>query len=127
MGLTMAGLFLLAFLGQGTALWLILLNLVLLGFGFALFSSPNTNAIMGSVDKRFYGVTSAMVGTMRLIGQMLSMGITTLLLSLYVGRTQITVENSARFLQSAQVTFAVFVVLCFIGILASLARGKAHR
>jgi EmrB/QacA subfamily drug resistance transporter len=127
MGLTMVGLFLLAFLGQGTALWLILLNLVLLGFGFALFSSPNTNAIMGAVEKRFYGVASATVGTMRLIGQMLSMGIATLLLSLHVGRAQITVENSASFMQSAQVTFGIFVGLCFLGILASLARGKAHR
>jgi len=126
MGLTMIGLFLLVFLGQGTALWLILLNLVILGFGFALFSSPNTNAIMGSVEKRFYGVSSAMVGTMRLIGQMLSMGIATLLLSLYVGRTQITAENSALFMQSVQVTFAIFVGLCFLGILASLARGKAY-
>jgi MFS family permease len=126
MGLTTVGLFLLIFLGQDTALWLILLNLVLLGFGFALFSSPNTNAIMGSVEKRFYGVSSAMVGTMRLIGQMLSMGIATLLLSLYVGRTQITAENSALFMQSIQVTFAIFVGLCFLGILASLARGKAY-
>lgn len=127
MSLTMSGLFLLTFLGPGTALWLILLNLVLLGLGFALFSSPNTNAIMGSVEKRFYGVTSAMVGTMRLIGNMLSMGIATLLLSLYVGRTPITAANSARFLQSTQITFAIFAVLCFFGILASLARGKAHR
>jgi len=127
MGLTMAGLLLLAFLGQDTALWLIILNLALLGFGFALFSSPNTNAIMGSVDKRFYGVASATVGTMRLIGQMLSIGVATLLLSLYVGQAQITATNSALFVQSAQATFAVFVGLCFLGILASLARGKAHR
>jgi EmrB/QacA subfamily drug resistance transporter len=126
MSLTTAGLFLLVFLGQDTDLWLILLNLVFLGFGFALFSSPNTNAIMGAVEKRFYGVSSAMVGTMRLIGQMLSMGIATLLLSLYVGRTQITAENSALFMQSAQVTFAIFVGLCVLGILASLSRGKAH-
>jgi MFS family permease len=127
MGLTMAGLLLLAFLGQDTALWLIVLNLVLLGFGFALFSSPNTNAIMGSVEKRFYGVSSAMVGTMRLIGQILSMGIATLLISLYVGRSQITAESSGLFVQSARVTFTVFVGLCFLGILASLARGRAHR
>jgi len=127
MGLTMAGLLLLAFLGQGTALWLIVLNLALLGLGFALFSSPNTNAIMGSVEKRFYGVSSAMVGTMRLIGQMLSMGIATLLLSLHLGRSQITAANSALLVRSARVAFSVFVGLCFLGILASLARGRAHR
>jgi hypothetical protein len=28
-----------------------------LGLGFAFFSSPNTNAIMSSIDERFYGVS----------------------------------------------------------------------
>jgi len=40
-------------------------SLILLGFGFALFSSPNTNAIMSSVEKKFYGVASGTLGTMR--------------------------------------------------------------
>jgi MFS family permease len=47
---------------------------LLLGLGFALFSSPNTNAVMSSVNKKFYGVSSGTIATMRLIGQMLSMG-----------------------------------------------------
>lgn len=47
---------------------------MLMGLGFALFSSPNTNAIMGSVDKRFYGLASATLATMRVVGQMLQHG-----------------------------------------------------
>jgi EmrB/QacA subfamily drug resistance transporter len=124
MAFTVVGLMALAFLGEGTSLPFIVISLALLGFGFALFSSPNTNAIMSSVERRFYGVASATVGTMRLIGQMLSLGIATLLFALYIGRVQITPEYYPLFLKSARVAFAIFACLCFGGIFASLARGR---
>ena len=73
MAFTVLGLILLAFLGEGTTLAFIVAALIILGFGFALFSSPNTNAIISSVDRRLYGVASGTLGTMRLSGQMLSM------------------------------------------------------
>jgi hypothetical protein len=98
--------------------------LILLGFGFALFSSPNTNAIMSSVDKKFYGIASATVGTMRLTGQMFSMGITMLLFALFIGKVQITPVHYPNFLKSMQTAFTIFASLCFAGIFASLARGK---
>jgi hypothetical protein len=79
---------------------------------------------MSSVERRFYGVASATVGTMRLIGQMLSLGIATLLFALYIGRVQITPEYYPLFLKSARVAFAIFACLCFGGIFASLARGR---
>ena len=60
-----------------------LLSLVVCGIGFGLFSSPNTNAIMSSVEKRYYGVASGMNGTMRIVGQMLSMGIAMMIFSLH--------------------------------------------
>jgi len=56
------------------------------GRGFALFSSPNTNAVMASVEKRSYGVASAILATMRLVGQMLSMGCREPRPRLFVGR-----------------------------------------
>ena len=58
---------------------------MLLGLGFALFSSPNTNAVMGSVETRFYGVASATLATMRMTGQMLSMGIAMLVFAVRIG------------------------------------------
>jgi MFS family permease len=124
MAFTVLGLVLLAFLGQGTTLGFIVATLVILGFGFALFSSPNTNAVMSSVDRRLYGVASGMLGTMRLTGQMLSMGIAMLIFALYVGRVRIAAANPAFFLQSLKVAFAIFAILCFCGIFASLARGR---
>jgi len=124
MALTTAGLLPLIFLNQDTALWFILLSLGIQGLGFGLFSSPNTNAVMSSVDRKFYAVASGTLSTMRLLGQMLSLAITLLLFALYIGRAEITPEYYLLFLRSVRTAFIVFTALCFGGIFASLARGK---
>ena len=123
---TTLGLFLFIFLGGGTSLRMIIPNLMILGLGFALFSSPNTNAIMGSVEKRFYGVAAGTLGTMRTVGQIVSMGIAMLIFAIYIGGTQIVPETYPNFLSSLHTAFIVFSVLCFLGIFASAARGKVR-
>jgi hypothetical protein len=97
------------------------------GVGFGLFSSPNTNAIMSSVEKNFYGVAAGTLATMRLIGQMLSLGIVLIMFALFIGQVQIKPENYAAFLTSNRTAFIVFAILCFAGIFASLARGKSRQ
>lgn len=124
MALTAIGLFLLIFLTETTPLWHMVLTLLILGAGFGLFSSPNTNAIMSSVDKRFYGVASGMNGTMRLLGQMLSMGIAMMIFAVVIGPVEITPEYYSRFVLSLHYAFILFTVFCTLGIFASLARGK---
>ena len=124
MGLTATGLVLFTSLSERTSLGFIVAGLVILGFGFALFSSPNTNAVMSSVEKRFYGVASGTLATMRQIGMTFSMGMAMLLFALYIGRVQITPEYYSLFLRSVNVAFIIFAALCFGGIFASLARGK---
>ena len=99
---------------------------MLCGLGFALFSSPNTSAIMGSVQRRQYGVASATTGVMRLIGQMLSMGIAALIIALYVGEVQITPLQHPAFLRAFRVGFLLCAGLCVAGLFASLARGNLH-
>ncbi|MCL4368647.1 MAG: MFS transporter [Chloroflexi bacterium] len=126
MALTAIGLFLFVFLDATTSLEFIVASLVILGFGFALFSSPNTNAVMSSVERKYYGVAAGTLATMRSIGMMLSMGIVMLILTLYVGRVQITPEFYPQFLSSTRMAFTVFAVLCFGGVFASLARGKVR-
>ena len=64
-----------------------------MGIGFGLFSSPNSNAIMSSVEKRHLGVASGVVGTMRMVGQMMSMGIAMMLISLFIsGNRQLILQ-----------------------------------
>jgi MFS family permease len=113
-------------LGAGTRIEVVVACLAVFGLGFAFFSSPNTNAIMGSVNKRMYGVASGIVGTMRLTGQMLSMGIVMLVLSTHMGQAHITRDTIPLFLRSARIAFTLFAALCTAGIFASLARGRVR-
>jgi len=126
MALTTVGLVLLIFLNEETSLKLIIGNLILIGFGFAFFVSPNTNAIMSSAPKTAYGVASATLATMRQVGMVLSMGIAMLMFALYMGRVQITPEYYPLFQQSMKTCFIIFAALCFGGIFASLARGRVR-
>ena len=127
MTLIVIGLALFAFFGGETSLLMVTINLVLLGFGFALFSSPNTNAVMSAVEKRWYGVAAATLATMRLTGQMLSMGIVMLIIAVTMGRVAITPEYYPEFLKGMKASFIIFSALCVVGIFASLARGKVRQ
>jgi MFS family permease len=120
MFLTMLGLFFFTFLTQQTPIWLLGVNLILIGIGFAFFSSPNSNAVMGSVAPPIYGVASSILSVMRLSGQALSMAVVTVILSLY---PQTTGVSAAVMLHSFTVIFAVQAFCCGCGVFVSLARG----
>jgi EmrB/QacA subfamily drug resistance transporter len=123
MGLTVVGLALLSFLGAGTPILYVVLTLCLLGIGFGLFSSPNTNTVMGSVERRYFGVASATLSTMRLMGQVFSMGLAMLAFALLLGGVQAEASDPADLMTAVRVVFAVFTGLCVLGVLASLSRG----
>ena len=118
------GLAALVSVGPVTSNAYILLVLGWMGIGFGLFSSPNTNAIMGSVDKTHLGLASATVGTMRLTGQMLSMGIATLVVYLFIGQSPLHAGNLRAFMEAQRTLFVVFVVLGIVGTLTSLAGAR---
>lgn len=126
MALNVTGLIPLIFLDNETSICYIIICLIILGIGFALFSSPNVNATMSSVENKFYGIASATLGTMRLVGQMLSMGITMLVFAIIIGNQAIAENNSPLFLQCAKIIFSILAIICAAGILASLARGRVH-
>ncbi len=126
MALTVIGLALFTLLDGQTTLIFIEASLIFIGLGFALFSSPNTNAVMSSVEKRYLGIAAATLGTMRLTGQMLSLGIAALVFALTMGRVQITPEYYPLFLSAMQIAFIIFAVLCVGGVVASLVRGKVR-
>jgi hypothetical protein len=109
----------LSFLGMDTPRVYIISALAILGFGFGLFSSPNTNMIMSSVDKKYYGVANATVSTMRTTGMMFSMAIASLAVHIYVGKQPINDSNVVSFIHSSNMIFFVFTVLCLIGVFFS--------
>ncbi len=122
MGLTALGLVALVFVRDTTSLMEIAGILILLGAGLGFFSSPNTNAVMGSVTRKDYGVASSTLGTMRLVGQAMSMGIAMMILALFIGRTQITPDQHIQLASSMQVAFSLFAALCIAGVFLSLVR-----
>ncbi len=124
MGMTASGLILLCFITMTTPNYLIILLLMMMGIGFGLFSSPNSNAIMSSVEKRHLGVASGVVGTMRMIGQMMSMGIAMMLLSLYIGKQTINPTTFPGLISAMKTGFIIFSGLSIFGIFASLARNE---
>jgi MFS family permease len=126
MCITALSLFLFSLLTANTSLVLILANLVLLGGGYALFASPNVNAIMGAVEKRFYGVGSGILATSRMVGQVFSMGFTLLVFAFLIGTSQIGPAVYPLFLKSAKLLFAFFAFLCIGAVIASFARGKVR-
>ncbi len=125
MAVTAVGLFAMTFLKSRTSMIFIVSDLGFLGLGVALFASPNMNTITNSVEKKFYGTASGISGSMRLIGNMLSMGIVTVLFSLYLGRVQITPQHYPAFLNSLKTGFLIFALLCVAGIFATSAGEKA--
>ena len=127
MGIIAGGLVMLTFLTEHSSIRYLLAILAVVGFGFGMFSSPNTNAIMSSVEKKYLGVASATVGTMRLTGQMMSMVIATLILQVFIGNNPISVQYASGFMTSMRTTFVIFVILCIVGLFSSLARGRSVR
>jgi len=126
MGLSIIGLVMFVFLTPETSMAYIIVGLVVLGVGFGLFSAPNTNAVMSSVDRRLFGVASGTLATMRTVGQTLSLGISGLVLAVVMGRVEILPPVYPQLVNSLQVLFVVFVVLSVVGLFASLKRGNVR-
>ncbi|MDN5347381.1 MAG: hypothetical protein PWP65_945 [Clostridia bacterium] len=126
MALTSLGLFVFALVTPSSPINLVIGNLVLLGLGFSLFASPNTNAVMSSVSKAHYGIASSTLGTMRLLGQAFSMAIVAIIFSFYFRGMKITPAATPFLTKGMHAAFLTFGALSVGGIFASLARGKIH-
>lgn len=124
MSISMVGLFILAFIQKETSIAFITGGLIILGFGFGLFSSPNTNVVMSSVDKKIYGTASATLATMRSSGMMFSMAIASLSMHLFLGNQTINNSNIPDFIKSTRVVFIIFTILSFAGIFFSLVKSN---
>jgi Arabinose efflux permease len=106
-----------------TTTWIQLAGILLFfGVGFGLFSSPNVNMLMSSVDKKHYGTASAVISTARLIGQSFSIAVATLTIHLFLGTAEVSVHNQPEFMNSLRLACIIFSILCMFGIYASAAR-----
>ena len=121
------GLFMLTFIHTQTPVYVIVAILVIMGTGFGLFSSPNMNTIMSSVERRQLGIASGTSATMRVVGQMISMMIATFIFSLFFSGTQLKEANNILFVTSIRLAFAISGLICLAGIYFSYSRGDLRQ
>jgi len=132
-GMTIVALsiFSLALLDANSAWWDTALRLMVLGLGYAFFSSPNTNAAMSSVGRHQYGIAAAILSTMRFTGQAISLAVSTSVLSAHLGGVALSRRTGARlpadaFMSGMRMALTILAVICAAGIFTSLVRGKIH-
>ncbi len=119
------GLLLAAFtLGPHVPLWLVILELMLIGAGFGIFITPNSTAIMGSVERRQFGVASGMIGAMRTLGMAASLTAISLIFSLFMGQHEISPETLPAFLLSMKTGLVLYAIFSCLGVIFSFGRGK---
>ncbi len=113
------GLAVLTTLQADTPIGVVLLGMICVGAGFALFSAPNTHAIVRSVSVQDYGIATGILGTMRVLGQSLSMVTVTLVMALYMGGGPLNAEQIAPLLRALHRIFGWFVMISAAGVLVS--------
>ncbi len=128
-GMTMCtiGLAAFAFLSETTPIVLIVVLLFWVGTGFALFSSPNMNTIMSSVQKNQLGLASGSASTMRVVGQIVSMTIATLFFAFLFNKQAVETVANPLFLKALRLGFITFATISLAGIYFSFNRGKMER
>lgn len=120
-----AGLMLAAIsINVGTNIWIIASELALIGFGFGIFITPNSTAIIGSVEKRQLGVASGMIGAMRTLGMAVSMTSVSLIFSMLMKDAVITHDNIPLFIISMKTGLVVSAFFSCLGVLLSFGRGR---
>ena len=123
------GLLLASSLDGASSLWVVTLVQLVIGSGIALFASPNTSAIMTSVDEAHMGQASGLVGTARTLGTLSSMVIISLTMNAYLCDEALGPNNIPEFLEAMHINFALFGILNLLGIFCSLGRmgGRVRR
>ncbi len=127
MAIDCAATIMLIFLGSSTPMWYIMLSLAVYGIGIGLFVTPNTNIIIGAVESKALGVVSGIMGTMRTAGMMISMAITMILFSVYIGQAEITPGSYPQFLTSVRVGFIIFSLFGVLGIVSQAIARNGER
>jgi len=124
MGITCLGVFILRELDINSTWIDVALSLLLMGIGGSLFETPNNSSIMGGVPEERLGTASAMIATMRTLGQSSGLAIGA---AVFSGRqlfysSQLTGELAL--VASFQDTALVALYLCGLAFLTTLIRGK---
>lgn len=122
MGVCAVGLVLFALLGVESSLGFVVAALIISGFGYAIFSSPNTNAILSLVKKEEYAIANSILSTMRTFGQSLSMAVVTIIVGMTLGNVALEHSTPENLVKTMHIMFVICIVMCVAGVFLSLQR-----
>ncbi|MBW4083414.1 MFS transporter [Paenibacillus sp. S150] len=126
MAICAAGLLGFCFISESTPLAYVIAVLVVIGMGFGVFSSPNSNAIMSCVGPQEYAAATSLQTTMRNLGQTVSLSIVTSIMTAYIGKTAFADAPVSSLILSMRTGFIIFTVLCIIGVFFSMERKSGN-
>lgn len=127
------GLLWLSTIRADTSLAQIVVQLILIGIGTGMFSSPNTSAVMGSVTPDRLGTASASTTTARQIGQSIGIAIATAIFSAQaaafaLARSPLGLDDlaikPAALTSGLELALIVAASITALGILTSVSRGR---
>lgn len=132
MVLMVAALLSLTTLPAGFALPDLVWRLILLGIGQGLFMSPNSSAVLGSVPGRRVGTASGILAQMRVNGQALGIALSAAVVAVRLpvhmaGLGGTAADEAAALSAAIHDAFIVAALICAVGILTSLVRGRVRR
>lgn len=127
MTITALTLVILSFLQEDQSVYTVIAINAVSGIGFALFSSPNTNAIMSYVNKGDFAVASSVLATMRSLGQTFNMAIVTITVTLMLGEATLMQAEPEAIMKVMKLLFLIGAGFSAAGIFFSVKRGKSDK
>ncbi len=128
MAVTCMALLLLGNLDQDATFFDIVVRMGMIGLGMGLFQSPNNSIVMGSVPKERLGIAGGMLAMIRNLGMVTGIAISGAVLTSGIQSNQAAgLVYEAAFLGGFHDAFMVAAVICSVGIITSLMRGKSGK
>ncbi|WP_339617916.1 MFS transporter [uncultured Gilvimarinus sp.] len=123
---TLAGFALLSTLDSTTERLDIMLALLLVGFGFGFFSSPNNHVVMHSAQAHEVGVAAATLNLARVMGNLVGMSLVNLFVHWHLGDSAMSRAIAEPLLLTFHQAINLAMGFLLLATVLSLLRGRAH-
>lgn len=123
---TLLGFALMSTLNSGTERIDIMLALLLVGFGFGFFSSPNNHVVMHSAAAHEVGVAAATLNLARVMGNLVGMSLVNLFVHWHLGDSAMSSAIAEPLLLTFHQSMYLMMALLLLATVLSLLRGPTR-
>ncbi len=138
-----AGCLAMFFLGSSTAVWLLIIELIIIGVGMGLFTPPNNSAIMGAAPRDKLSVAGGILNMTRSLGSIFGVAVSSLILTtlehsyltgkgypvvkhVFSGNNIPVVDRDGAFLHGFAIAIAIMLGLTIISTVLSIAKKEGE-